>query len=383
MIAMRYKKLFTSLLPAVAVVVLSSIAFAQDDDKEKIGTNYKLLTTIATPSGLAGGFDISWVDLATERYYLADRGNPTGTPVVPPGIDVIDLRHDKFLYSIPLPVAGNGVVEIRTSNRDDDDEVGGRAELWVGSNDSAVRVIELDHPFSTPFTISTGGKMRADELAYDPLDRIILIANDRDPIPFMTFISAQTRNVLGTLAYPQVVFGGSGHGLEQTVWDGVTRRFYLSVPATVSNPHGEVDEINPLTMKVMRIFPTTCGPAGLALIPRQRLMTSCGDVIGIHQGSVLTTVPGVAADEIWFNPGDERVYFATGIIMSAVDAESYTVIANVTVGQLFTPPPTPPPPNQTTHSVAADSENNHIAIPVGHVGVKVYTDQVESEEEDH
>lgn len=101
---MRYKKLFTSLLPAVAVVVLSSIAFAQDGDKEKIGSSYKLLTTIATPSGLNGGFDISWVDSATERYYLADRGNPSGNPVVPPGIDVIDLRHDNsctpFLYQL-------------------------------------------------------------------------------------------------------------------------------------------------------------------------------------------------------------------------------------------------------------------------------------------
>jgi hypothetical protein len=35
----------------------------------------------------------------------------------------------------------------------------------------------------------------------------VLIANDRDPIPFVSFISTKTRTVLGTLAYPQVVFG--------------------------------------------------------------------------------------------------------------------------------------------------------------------------------
>src|SRR6202040_11600 len=100
--------------------------------------------------------------------------------------------------------------------------------------------------------ISTMGSLRADELAYDPLDHLIMIANDRDPIPFVTFISTRTRMVVGQLKFPQVVFGtpATGHGLEQSVWDSRTRKFYLAVPATSAHTAGEVDEIDPHTMLV-------------------------------------------------------------------------------------------------------------------------------------
>jgi len=119
-------------------------------------------------------------------------------------------------------------------------------------------------------------------------------------------------------------------------------------------------------------------PQGLALIPRQRLATSCGDIIRIKDGKVLTTVPGVGIDEIWFNPGDERVYYAGGpnfIVdpsVPVVDTDTNTLVAVIKVG-------TPPPPLRFTHSVAADSELNRIFVPISGVGVKVYTD---NEEED-
>ena len=65
------------------------------------------------------------------------------------------------------------------------------------------------------------------------------------------------------------------------------------MPGTVSNPQGEVDEIDPHLMTVTRVFPAVCNPGeapqGLALIPRQRLVTSCGDIIRIRDGKVLKT----------------------------------------------------------------------------------------------
>ena len=189
--------------------------------------------------------------------------------------------------------------------------------MWVGDAKSFVEVIDLKTK-TIVADIATLGKARADELAYDPRDQIVLIANDRDPVPFMSFISTTSRSVLGTLAYPQVVFGtpAVGHGLEQPVWDAKTRRFYLAVPATVTNPHGEIDEINPLTRMVTRVFPTTCNPAGLVLVPgpTQRLVTSCGDILAVATGAVLKTVAGAGGDEIWFNRGDERVYFGGGLV---------------------------------------------------------------------
>jgi DNA-binding beta-propeller fold protein YncE len=83
-------------------------------------------------------------------------------------------------------------------------------------------------------------------------------------------------------------------------------------------------------------------------------------------------------DEIWFNPGDERVYFAGGPNFVAdpsvpvLDIETNTLVAVIKVG-------TPPPPLRFTHSVAADSETNRIFVPISGVGVKVYTDSDEEE----
>jgi len=87
------------------------------------------------------GFDISWVDSETGRYYLANRGDGTLTPPVGPSISVIDTRRNKFLYAIPLSNAGNGVVAI---HRGDDDEEEGPGTLVVGTTrnvgeNSAVR----------------------------------------------------------------------------------------------------------------------------------------------------------------------------------------------------------------------------------------------------
>jgi hypothetical protein len=137
----------------------------------------------------------------------------------------------------------------------------------------------------------------------------------------------------------------------------------------------------PAGQQITRIFPTTCSPAGLVLAPRQRLVTSCGDVIRIATGTVLTTVANVGADEIWFNRGEERVYFGgfQAVKVPIVSTNNSTLVTTLTVGQIN---PTPPPPSQTTHSVAADSENNFIFVPVTNAGVKVYTDHRRSIDED-
>jgi DNA-binding beta-propeller fold protein YncE len=367
---------------ALGVVTLSLIVGVRAKDSDELGP-YRLIQTVLIP-GFGNGFDISWVDSEASRYYLADRGNTTVTPVIAPRIDVIDTRSLKLLDPLPVHAAGNGVVAIRTTHGDDDkwsDE--GSNELWVGDAKSFVEVIDLASR-SIVADIFTGGSQRADELAYDPRHHIMMVANDQDTPPFVTFISTTTRTVLGTLSYPQAVFGtpATNHGLEQPVWNPKTKKFYLSVPGTATNPQGEVDEIDPIKMDVTRVFPAVCNPGeapqGLALIPRQRLATSCGDIIRIKDGKVLTTVPGVGIDEIWFNPGDERVYYAGGPnfifdpSVPVVDTDTNTVVAVLKVG-------TPPPPLRFTHSVAADSELNRIFVPISGVGVKVYTDR---EEED-
>jgi hypothetical protein len=371
---------------ALVVVAVSVVVVVRAKDHDDDLGPYRLITTVSIP-GFGNGFDISWVDSEASRYYLADRGNTTVTPTIPPRIDVINTRSLELLDPLPVHAAGNGVVAIRTTHDDDDRwSEEGSNEVWVGDAISNVEVIDLASR-AVVADIPTGGSHRADELAYDPRHHIILVANDQDSPPFVTFISTTLpRTVLGHLSFPQAVFGKptpTNHGLEQPVWNPKTNKFYLSVPGTETNPQGEVDEIDPLKMKVTRVFPAVCNsgeaPQGLALIPRQRLATSCGDIIRIKDGKVLTTIPGVGIDEIWFNPGDERVYYAGGPnfitdpSVPVVDTDTNTVVAVIKVG-------TPPPPLRFTHSVAADSELNRIFVPISGVGVKVYTDnEVEDE----
>jgi hypothetical protein len=344
-----------SIILAMAIRV---VAFGQQGQAV---AGYQLLKTINLPGGISA-FDISWVDPSNARYYVADRGNTTASPPIAPRIDVIDTLNNQYVSSITLPAAGNGVLAVPRAH-----------ELWVGLNDSTVAVIDTNTSTIT-HVISTGGKMRADEMAYDPADRVIVVANDRDTPPFVSFISQQTYSVLATLNFDGVSAPKSTGGLEQSVWDEARYKFYLAVPATAANPNGEIDELDPQTFTVNRSFPTNCkGPAGLVLIPAQRLMTSCGDILDIASGKVLTTVSGVGGDEIWYNAGDQRVYFGGGtdrISISVVDASvnASAPITALVVGQILTAPAV----SQTTHSVAADSANNEILVPVSGVGVQIW-----------
>ena len=130
---MKKKELFTLCALGFALFVLFNNAYAQDSDKDKLGP-YKLLTTIDV--GVLNGFDISWVDSETGRYYLTNRGDATLTPKVGPSIPVIDTRRNKFLYAIPLSNAGNGVVVIHRG--DDGDEEEGPGTLVVGTTPNVV-----------------------------------------------------------------------------------------------------------------------------------------------------------------------------------------------------------------------------------------------------
>jgi hypothetical protein len=376
-------------LTALALFVTTQAAYADSQDKL---SPYQQITTVNVPSGFVfpgGGFDIVWADSSTNRVYIADRGNPTAKPAVPPGVDVLSTKHPNFLFEIPLPNSGgtNGVLVFHNSGEDNNQgDNNGLGTLVVGGTDSNTYFVDLSRPLATPIAVSTGGKARADELAYDPKDQIILIANPDEAsakptagVPFITFISTATvtPTILGKIIYDgKAGDGPAATGIEQPVWDGLTGRFYLTIPGTSTRPNGEIDEINPTTRIITRSFATTCSPAGLALIPGQRLITSCGDVVDIGTGSLVTTVTGIGpADEIWYNPGDERVYFGgifgSPVVNGVANASTplYSVIAKLPWTGHFTPSPA-----MFSHSIAADSVYNHSFVPVSNLGVLVFTD---------
>jgi hypothetical protein len=352
---MKRKNLFKISTFVVAALALSAVASAQ----VSLLPNYTQTATIVPTGGLLGGFDIGWVDAGSQRYYLTDRGL-----AAKPGarntarVDVIDTQTNKFLYGIPTSSAEigftgpspagapcnqggpDGVVAIPQLN-----------QLYVGDGDSTVKVVDLGAK-AIIASIPTGGKCRADELAYDPLDHIIMITNPNDNPPFVTFISADTQSVLGTLNYPS-----SQSGLEQPVWNPVTYRFNISVPATGNNL-GSVDEIDPIAMKITNSYKITCSPAGLAIGPNQRAMTSCGIAIDARTGSVqaVTSIAG-SGDEIWYNPGDNNYYFGNANV-AVINAETNQLVGYIS--------------STGGHSIAVDPNNNNVYVPVTGVGIKVF-----------
>jgi hypothetical protein len=258
-----------------------------------VTTPVALVKAIAIPGAPLASTDLLWVDEASKRMFFADRSNS--------GIDIIDAENDSFVGRVTGFVGAvgangagpNGVLV--TSDK----------KLWAGDGDSLTRVVDLSlNPPRIIQSINTGGINRADELGYDPIDRIILIGNDREPVPFVTLISADTYRVVGTIPFRE------GTGLEQPVWDPQLHRFLINVPTARG---AEVAVVDPKTMSVTTVFPvgSNCGGTGLTLGPFQRLLVACSTpfVVNAVNGAIINNITQVGSgDEVWYNAGDGQFY---------------------------------------------------------------------------
>jgi hypothetical protein len=381
--ARQHRPLSAWFVIIVMTMIVSTVALAAADDHGRNAGPVRLLTTVPIPNLPLVVFDISWVDPDSQRYYLADRSNAV--------IDVIDARHDAFIRQIQGGFKGftgsndtsgpNGVVV---------------AGHWLFVTDASSRVVTIDLRTDTIVgEVSTGGAagLRADELAYDPQDGVLLVVNNADSPPFATLVQVDTHTGKLTLGQ-RLTFDQATNGAEQPVWDRQTSRFYLSIPEVNgpggSGPDGAVARINPRTATVETMFPVKfCQPAGLTLGPREELLLGCSvpfDTAGnawspsdtnsaapisvimdARSGRIDRNVPGVSgSDEVWFNPGDGHYYLAAranpgGPVLGVIDAESQTLRQVVPT---FNTPASAPAPRGTAHSVAVNPHNNHVFVPL-------------------
>lgn len=88
-------------------------------------------------------------------------------------------------------------------------------------------------------------------------------------------------------------------------------------------------------------------------------------------GAIDRNVAGVSgSDEVWFNPGDGRYYLAAranpvGPTLGVIDANDQKLVQLVpTINTAGKPTATPVVVSGTAHSVAADSQNNHVFVPL-------------------
>src|SRR5882724_5070399 len=414
---MRKRYLALSLLLGIIVpVLLLGAAGSGRADDEDNGSNrgaVRFLKSIPVPGsdlnttspGKMLVFDISWIDEATQLYYLADRSNAV--------IDVVNAKTGTFVRQIKGGFKGftgsndtsgpNGVVVI-----------GRPGHQFLIVTDAPSRVVSINLQTNTIVNeVSTGGAdgNRADELAFDPVDNLVMPVNNADDKPFATLIKVDPNT--GMLTQPKnlegvdrITFTDATNGAEQPVWDPGTRRFYISIPEIGGGggkgPNGAVKRINQHTATVEATFVVQfCQPAGLTVGPHGDLLVGCSVIfntagtvwlglsdpntaapiqviIDAKTGAIDKMVAGVGgSDEVWCNAGDGRYYTAsranpgavpngsnppTDPVLGVIDAESKTLIQ--VVPTFNTPNPTSPPPRGTAHSVAVNSHNNHVFVPL-------------------
>ena len=406
-----------ALLLVVLVPVLlldARVSRAADHGPRRHGEAVKLLKTVPIPGTAANttngklySFDISFVDPSTQTYYLADRSNAA--------VDVVDAQAGTLLKQIAGGFTGVAVVNGVVQGAQSGPNGVVAAFPWLFVTDAASRVVSIDLETDTVVSsVSTGGtgNFRADELAYDPQDGLLLVINPNEPAPpngvgpFGTLIMVNKANGQLTVG-TQILLPFATNGAEQPVWDPGTGKFYLSIPeinGDQTNRHGAVLRIS-TSGEVEEQYPIDlCGPAGLALGPHAQLLVGCNtlfDVTGnvwnpagsvtaapkevildVHTGRT-TDVPGVGpGDEVWFNAGDGH-YYATGsgsplrptltaaaqgaTALGVIDAEDQNLLQLVptfNVPAVGTGNSSTEHPAGTSHSVAVNAENNHAFVPL-------------------
>ncbi len=301
----------------------------------------RLLSSVPIPGPGMYSFDISYVDQTTGDYFLADRSNKAVDRVSAESI-VTQIRPT----GMHAPFAGISPPAFSTATAGPNGVVA--AFPWLFVTDAPSRVLSFDLRFNPPQTVSecttkSGDPTRADELAYDPKDGIILAINNAStPSPFGTLIKVD--KTTGALTCGTNIIFDAAHGVdaqggaEQPVWDPGTKKFYLSIPQLGSSAsNGGVIRISK-TGNVEATFPITfCSPAGLALGPNENLLVGCNTIwdtggnlwTGNADRRTLTAAPnlvildattgGITArilgagvgDEVWFNKGDNHYYAAS------------------------------------------------------------------------
>ncbi|HVS76629.1 MAG TPA: hypothetical protein VHE11_06820 [Steroidobacteraceae bacterium] len=311
--------------------------------------------TIEVPGAPLTSFDIGFVN-ADGVYALADRSNF--------GLDFFDAATGRFIgratgfkgyaRSDGFDLAGpNGVVAI------------GRHEFWAGDGDSTVKVVDL-RSRKVVASIRTGGRKRADELAYDPRDHLVIAVNNADDPPFITFISTRTRKVVGRLELER-----ASDGAEQPLWNPASGLVYLSIPSLDGvKARGAVAVIDPRAERLVGFMPAEqCMPAGLALGPHDDLLLGCSRdavasgfparslVMSAATGRIVASFPEVGgSDEVWSDLKAGRYYLAAGAntggpVLGVIDARANRWIGNLPTGKY-------------AHSVAADPATGKVFVPI-------------------
>ena len=175
----------------------------------------KQVGTIAIPGGPINSFGVMYIDPGSSLGYLADKDNKA--------VDIIDTRTDSYVGRIAgfagtanggASAGPNGIIAVNDG-----------AELWVSDGDSTIKVIEPKSGKITG-TIATGGKKRANAMAYDPKDHLVIVANPNDQPAFLTLVSTEP----GHRIVAKIPVEDAAESLERSDYHAASGMFYTDVP---------------------------------------------------------------------------------------------------------------------------------------------------------
>ena len=416
-----------ALLAAVAapLLLLGHPASAANSPALRLITTIAINGTAASPNTKLFSFDISWVDPANGLYYLGDRSNAA--------IDVIDTTG--AFTGTPDTLFGQiGGAAIGFAGDTGSTATSGPNGVTASfpcifATDSPSRVVSINASVSYTTLVSslnTGGTKRADELAYDPTDGLLLVINNADTPPFGTLITVN-KSTCALGSTKKIIFdaahgANATNGAEQPVWEPRTGKFYVSIPEFDGDGSGAffkggIAQINTSGVLEGLYQINYCQPAGLTVGPNGDLLVGCNSVfdnnanqtdtahkctavvpspnatgtpagapvtcskgIAVPQavicnpgrgctGNALVAVSGVGGgDEVWFNSGDGNYYVTAG---NDPVGPVFGVVSSGTNTLTQLVPTLPPVPAVagvhgagTVHSIAASAANNHVYVPL-------------------
>ncbi len=392
----------TAVAPALLLAATGAWAAAPEDNGPVL-----LHATIPIPVARAnttGGmysFDISYVDQRTQTGYVADRSNKA--------IDVFNAKTDKFVKQISASPAFAGASAVSSELSGPNGVL--TANSCIIATDANDRVVSFTLGGSQVSNVRLANVPgRADELAFDPRDSLLLIitpvpngsANPPSPYGTLVKVGAGCKLTVGK----NILLPFATNGAEQPQWDPNTGRFFLSIPnVSATDPtKGALVRINPLSAAIDAVYAVdSCAPAGLAINTNNNtLLLGCsvtfdtaGDpwsgtdtntavprqLIYGTDGFPQAVVPGPgSSDEVWYNSGDDHFYtgsssspFAPSVVVAkATSVSQGAAILGVIDGtsqrldQLvptFNVPKTATHPAGSAHSVTANGANNQVFVP--------------------
>jgi hypothetical protein len=250
--------------------------------------------------------------------------------------------------------------------------------------DSSVKVFDLFSHLLTD-VIDTGGCFRADEMAFDPVDQVFIVANPGEinigkgpTAPFLTLIS--TKPILPGQSHPilaKIALDGS-HGLpnatagiEQPIYYPPLGYFLVALPQNGPNPAiGGVVVVDPRHRKVLgTIQVNNCSPNGAALnATNTELYLGCSagptQVISVspgHLGQVLASFPQVQnCDEVTYNAGTNDFGGAcgnnpSGPVVGVISAAGPTFVQDISTASFTKGNP---------HSITSDPVSGFFYVPL-------------------